>query len=65
MAAVAQRGDAAEDEHGEGARSGGERQVPAGAPHGARTDLTLTGRHRTVHLVEQGVRPGLVGVGRE
>ncbi|RPK71882.1 hypothetical protein EES42_13025 [Streptomyces sp. ADI95-17] len=37
-------------------------QVSAGAPRGARTDLTLTGRHRTVHLVEQGVRPGLVGI---
>ncbi|MGP3634910.1 hypothetical protein ACTU45_16310 [Streptomyces sp. 24-1644] len=37
-------------------------QVSAGVPRGARTDLTLTGRHRTVHLVEQGVRPGLVGI---
>ncbi|WP_326764953.1 hypothetical protein OG978_10580 [Streptomyces sp. NBC_01591] len=37
-------------------------QVSAGAPRGARTDLTLAGRHRTVHLVEQGVRPGLVGI---
>ncbi|MEU2247738.1 hypothetical protein [Streptomyces sp. NPDC019224] len=37
-------------------------QVSAGAPRGARADLTLTGRHRTVHLVEQGVRPGLVGI---
>ncbi|MER5274535.1 hypothetical protein ABT025_02130 [Streptomyces sp. NPDC002809] len=37
-------------------------QVSAGAPRGGRTDLTLTGRHRTVHLVEQGVRPGLVGI---
>ncbi|MEU8696904.1 hypothetical protein AB0C61_04335 [Streptomyces sp. NPDC048680] len=37
-------------------------QVSTGAPRGARTDLTLTGRHRTVHLVEQGVRPGLVGI---
>ncbi|MEE1842166.1 hypothetical protein ABZ776_34680 [Streptomyces sp. NPDC007076] len=37
-------------------------QVSAGAPRGARTDLTLTGRHRTAHLVEQGVRPGLVGI---
>ncbi|MFI5767066.1 hypothetical protein ACIA74_00715 [Streptomyces sp. NPDC051658] len=37
-------------------------QVSAGASRGARTDLTLTGRHRTVHLVEQGVRPGLVGI---
>ncbi|MFE6662073.1 hypothetical protein ACFVFH_00710 [Streptomyces sp. NPDC057697] len=37
-------------------------QVSAGSPRGARTDLTLTGRHRTAHLVEQGVRPGLVGI---
>ncbi|MFC9860785.1 MULTISPECIES: hypothetical protein [unclassified Streptomyces] len=37
-------------------------QASAGAARGARTDLTLTGRHRTVHLVEQGVRPGLVGI---
>lgn len=37
-------------------------QVSAGAPRGARADLTLAGRHRTVHLVEQGVRPGLVGI---
>ncbi|MGC5362617.1 hypothetical protein ACPXCE_13205 [Streptomyces sp. DT24] len=37
-------------------------QVSAGAPRAARTDLTLTGRHRTVHLVEQTVRPGLVGI---
>lgn len=37
-------------------------QVSANAPRGARADLTLTGRHRTVHLVEQGVRPGLVGI---
>ncbi len=28
----------------------------------ARGDLTLTGRHRTVHLVEEGVRPGLIGI---
>jgi hypothetical protein len=33
-----------------------------GAPRGARTDLTLSGRHRTVHLVEQGVRPGILGI---
>lgn len=37
-------------------------QVSAGAPRGARSDLTLTGRHRTVHLVEQGVRPGILGI---
>ncbi|GGT65631.1 MULTISPECIES: hypothetical protein [Streptomyces] len=37
-------------------------QVSAGAPRGGRADLTLGGRHRTVHLVEQGVRPGLLGI---
>lgn len=37
-------------------------QASAGAPRGARGDLTLTGRHRTVHLVEQGVRPGILGI---
>ncbi|HEY9440825.1 MAG TPA: hypothetical protein VIS29_19725 [Streptomyces sp.] len=37
-------------------------QASAGTPRGARSDLTLTGRHRTVHLVEQAVRPGLIGI---
>ncbi|GGP43439.1 hypothetical protein [Streptomyces sindenensis] len=37
-------------------------QASAGAARGARGDLTLTGRHRTVHLVEEGVRPGLIGI---
>lgn len=37
-------------------------QATTGAPRGARTDLTLSGRHRTVHLVEQGVRPGVLGI---
>lgn len=37
-------------------------QASAGAPRGGRADLTLSGRHRTVHLVEQGVRPGIVGI---
>ncbi|MEV7283056.1 hypothetical protein AB0O01_00565 [Streptomyces sp. NPDC093252] len=37
-------------------------QATTGAPRGARTDLTLSGRHRTVHLVEQGVRPGILGI---
>ncbi|MFI2369511.1 hypothetical protein [Streptomyces sp. NPDC018833] len=36
-------------------------RATTGAPRGARTDLTL-GRHRTVHLVEQGVRPGILGI---
>ncbi|MET9435299.1 hypothetical protein [Streptomyces sp. NPDC006551] len=37
-------------------------QSSAGAPRGGRSQLTLSGRHRTVHLVEQGVRPGLLGI---
>ncbi|MGI5399764.1 hypothetical protein ACQEVG_10000 [Streptomyces sp. CA-135486] len=37
-------------------------QATTGLPRGARTDLTLSGRHRTVHLVEQGVRPGILGI---
>ncbi|MCX4582943.1 hypothetical protein [Streptomyces sp. NBC_01481] len=37
-------------------------QATTGALRGARTDLTLSGRHRTVHLVEQGVRPGILGI---
>ncbi|MER6912816.1 hypothetical protein ABT354_14200 [Streptomyces sp. NPDC000594] len=37
-------------------------QATTGAPRGARTDLTLSGRHRTVHLVEHGVRPGILGI---
>ncbi|ORT57639.1 hypothetical protein [Streptomyces sp. CB03238] len=37
-------------------------QTSAGAPRGARSDLTLSGRHRTVHFVEQGVRPGILGI---
>ncbi|MFG3493511.1 hypothetical protein [Streptomyces sp. NPDC047928] len=37
-------------------------QATAGAPRGARGDLTLSGRHRAVHFVEQGVRPGILGI---
>ncbi|MEU5399320.1 hypothetical protein ABZ348_08475 [Streptomyces sp. NPDC005963] len=37
-------------------------QATTGAPRGARTNLTLSGQHRTVHLVEQGVRPGILGI---
>ncbi|CAM5651644.1 hypothetical protein GCM10010329_10610 [Streptomyces spiroverticillatus] len=37
-------------------------QSSAGAPRAARQDLTLSGRHGTVHFVEQGVRPGILGV---
>lgn len=38
-------------------------QVSAGAPRTGRQELTLSGQHRAVHLVEQGVRPGIVGIG--
>ena len=38
-------------------------QVSAGAPRSAQQELTLSGRHRAVHLVEQGVRPGILGIG--
>jgi hypothetical protein len=37
-------------------------QATTGAPRGARTDLMLSGRHRTVHMVEHGVRPGILGI---
>ncbi|WP_251016267.1 hypothetical protein [Streptomyces sp. ISL-99] len=37
-------------------------QTSAGAARGARKDLTLSGRHGTVHLVEQGVRAGILGI---
>ncbi|MFF8368123.1 hypothetical protein ACF05W_04720 [Streptomyces lydicus] len=38
-------------------------QASAGAPRSAQQELTLSGRHRAVHLVEQGVRPGILGIG--
>ncbi|PHQ48726.1 hypothetical protein BLA24_28330 [Streptomyces cinnamoneus] len=38
-------------------------QSSANAPRGGQQELTLAGRHRGVHLVEQGVRPGIVGIG--
>ncbi|MEV0279550.1 hypothetical protein AB0I22_24595 [Streptomyces sp. NPDC050610] len=38
-------------------------QAAAGAPRGRVQDLTLAGRHRGVHLVEQSVRPGILGIG--
>jgi hypothetical protein len=37
-------------------------RATTGAPRGARTPLTPGARHRTVHLVEQGVRPGILGI---
>ncbi|MCC3770476.1 hypothetical protein [Streptomyces sp. UNOC14_S4] len=37
-------------------------QASAGAPRAAQQELTLAGRHRGVHLVEQGVRPGILGI---
>ncbi|MFD8546139.1 hypothetical protein [Streptomyces sp. NPDC059649] len=38
-------------------------QASAGAPRSAQHELTLSGRHHAVHLVEQGVRPGILGIG--
>lgn len=37
-------------------------QSAAGAPRYGQQELTLSGRHRGVHLVEQGVRPGILGI---
>ena len=37
-------------------------QTSAGAPRSGQQELTLSGRHRAVHLVEQGVRPGILGI---
>ncbi|MEU7133730.1 hypothetical protein [Streptomyces sp. NPDC046261] len=37
-------------------------QSSAGAPRCGQQELTLAGRHRGVHLVEQGVRPGILGI---
>ncbi|GAB2738858.1 hypothetical protein [Streptomyces bullii] len=38
-------------------------QHSAAAPRGGREELTLSGRHRSVHLVEPRVRSGYVGIG--
>ncbi|MFF4953694.1 hypothetical protein ACWC2K_32815 [Streptomyces chattanoogensis] len=38
-------------------------QTSAHAPRSAQQELTLSGTHRAVHLVEQGVRPGILGIG--
>ncbi|MFD9396396.1 hypothetical protein ACFWBB_38360 [Streptomyces sp. NPDC060000] len=38
-------------------------QHSAAAPRGGRQELPLSGRHRSVHLVEPRVRPGMVGIG--
>ncbi|MEH0469477.1 hypothetical protein QA943_11570 [Streptomyces sp. B21-097] len=38
-------------------------QHSAAAPRGGRQDLPLSGRHRSVHLVEPRVRSGMVGIG--
>ncbi len=38
-------------------------RTKAGAPRSGQQELTLSGQHRAVHLVEQGVRPGIVGIG--
>ncbi|QNP62738.1 hypothetical protein [Streptomyces genisteinicus] len=40
-------------------------RAPDGTPRGARTELAVSGRHRTVHLLEQAVRPGTVGIAWE
>ncbi|MDT0460587.1 hypothetical protein RM550_33510 [Streptomyces sp. DSM 41527] len=37
-------------------------QASAGAPRSGRQELALSGRHRALHLVEQGVRPGILGI---
>ncbi|MFF2526211.1 hypothetical protein [Streptomyces liangshanensis] len=37
-------------------------RTSAGAPRGGRTDLTVGGRHRTVHLMEESAGPGIVGI---
>ncbi|MEU5237038.1 hypothetical protein ACH4UR_05540 [Streptomyces lydicus] len=37
-------------------------QASAGAPRSAQQELTLSGLHHAVHLVEQGVRPGILGI---
>ncbi|MEV8532990.1 hypothetical protein [Streptomyces sp. NPDC051211] len=38
-------------------------QAGPGAPRTGLADLTPSGRHRSVHLVEQGVRRGILGIG--
>ncbi|MGW2916004.1 hypothetical protein ACWC9X_36940 [Streptomyces asoensis] len=38
-------------------------QHSAAAPRGGRAELPLSGRHRSVHLVEPRVRSGMVGIG--
>ncbi|MET9497494.1 hypothetical protein [Streptomyces sp. NPDC006552] len=40
-------------------------QRSAAAPRGGRQELALSGRHRSVHLVEPQVRAGLLGIGWE
>ncbi|WP_371652046.1 MULTISPECIES: hypothetical protein [unclassified Streptomyces] len=50
------------DEHALPARCRRFAQTSAGSTRSPRGDLTLSGRHRTVHLVEQGVRPGILGI---
>ncbi|HET6856412.1 MAG TPA: hypothetical protein VFH94_04860 [Streptomyces sp.] len=37
-------------------------KTSAGGAHAARKDLTLSGRHGTVHMVEQAVRAGVLGI---
>ncbi|MBC3987095.1 hypothetical protein [Streptomyces buecherae] len=37
-------------------------QGSAGAARSGQRELTLSGQHRSVHLAEQGVRPGILGI---
>ncbi|MGK5628727.1 hypothetical protein [Streptomyces sp. URMC 123] len=37
-------------------------RASAGAPRSGQQELTLSGPHRSVHLVEEGVRPGILGI---
>ncbi|MFK8905519.1 hypothetical protein [Streptomyces sp. YS-3] len=50
------------DEHALPVRCRRFARTSAGSARSARGDLTLSGQHRTVHLVEQGVRPGILGI---
>ncbi|WP_328328596.1 hypothetical protein [Streptomyces sp. NBC_00455] len=50
------------DEHALPVRCRRFAQATAGTVRGARRDLTLSGLYRSVHIVEQEVRPGRVGI---
>ncbi|MFF1549280.1 hypothetical protein [Streptomyces sp. NPDC058291] len=51
------------DEHAVPVRCHRFSQHSAAAPRGGRQELPLSGRHRSVHLVEPRVRSGMVGIG--